>query len=114
MRATRSSSVYSSVECGNALATRREAATLLAVLGVGQGAGADAELRGARVYQGAAAGGAVGVAGAPARDELSALAVADIAGTRRVGLEGAGLDGSAASVVVVVVPGIVVIPSVVV
>jgi len=97
---------------GNPLPTRGETAALLAVLGVGQGPGANTELCGARVHQGAAAGGAVGVAGALARDELPALAVAHVGGARRVGLEGAGLDGGAGAaavvVVVVVVSGVVI------
>ena len=83
----------------NALAAGREAAALLAVLSVGKRAGADAEVFSARVHQGAATRGAVGVAGAPAGDELLALAVADVGGSCGVLLQGAGLDGAAAGVV---------------
>ncbi|KAL2022084.1 hypothetical protein VTK56DRAFT_6128 [Thermocarpiscus australiensis] len=76
-------------------AADRETAPLLAVLRVGLGPRADAEFAGARVHQGTAGGGAVGVAGALAPDELPALAVSDVAGSRRVGLESAGFDGAA-------------------
>ena len=93
-----------------ALAAGGEAAALLAVLGVGERAGADAELLGARVDQSAAARGAVGVAGALARDELLAGAVADVVDARRVRDKGAGLDGTAGcGVVAGVVPGVVVL-----
>ncbi len=92
----------------DALAAGGEAAALLAVLCVGKRAGADAELFSARVHQSAAARGAVGVAGAPAGDELFPLAIADVAGSRGVLLQGAGLDGAATSVVVLVA-GIVVV-----
>ena len=91
----------------NALAASREAAALLAILSVGKRAGADAKVFSARVHQGAAARGAVGVTGAPAGDELLALAVADVGGSRGVLLQGTGLDGTATSVVLV--PAIVVV-----
>ncbi len=98
----------------NALAASREAAALLAILSVGKRAGADAEVFSARVHQGAAARGAVGVTGAPAGDELLALAVADVGGSRGVLLQGAGLDGAAASVVLVAGAVVVLVPAIVV
>ncbi len=98
----------------NALAASREAAALLAILSVGKRAGADAEVFSARVHQGAAARGAVGVTGAPAGDELLALAVADVGGSRGVLLQGAGLHGAAASVVLVAGAVVVLVPAIVV
>ena len=64
-------------------------AAVLAVLELGGLGGADADA--ARV--GAAPGTAVGVVHAPARDELTAVARADVLGARVVGRDGHGGEG---------------------